>query len=91
MCNDDLTDPMYSRNGITSPFGKCDTQLSPIPIQDEVKNNLITLATLSGMTLSEYARNVLTEHSIGRIAMVRLNANRGQVGTSAIHRENDRP
>lgn len=66
-----MPDTRYSRSGNTNGMGKCSEEVKT-HVPEDVKNALVTLATVNGMTLSEYTRSVLQDHAFGRLHTVRL-------------------
>ena len=53
------------------PLGKC-TAESKVSLPDLIDQHLAFLATAHGMTKSAYMRDVLTEHCLGRVEVVRM-------------------
>jgi hypothetical protein len=64
----------FSRSGVTSPLGKCDSRLD-VPMSGELKEALSVLATLKGggvkRPAAEYARQILEEHAFGVLPLIR--------------------
>lgn len=88
MCNDDLTDPMYSRNGTTHPLGKCDAQLV-LQLPEQMKNDIIGVAFSDNCpTPSEWVRSLISRELYGKINMIRLNTKSASVETLGIHSTN---
>lgn len=72
-----MTKTSLSRTGNSDPSGKKDKRLDML-VTEELENALISLATLRGMTKSEYARSILEKAMFGEFVMVQRLANRGQ-------------
>jgi len=69
----------FARSGNTNPFGKCSEDIkSKVP--EEVKDQMTALAVMSGMTLSEYVRDMCLEHIYGHMAIIRAKAGKGMPG-----------
>lgn len=69
----------FSRNGSSHPFGKCDTELkTQLPAQ--LRDELVSLATLRGQTVSEYLREIITLHLHGNLTVVRMMIDRAEHG-----------
>lgn len=61
-------DSMFSRSGRSSPLGKCSARMD-IPCSDKLKDDLTGLAFMHRKTLSEYVREVLEEHTYGKLTI----------------------
>lgn len=57
------------------PLGKCTAEMK-VSLPDEVDDMVGFLAVAHGMSKSAYAREVLTEHCLGKAAVVRLRVQR---------------
>lgn len=72
-----MSDPMLSRSGNSSPFGKNDRRLD-ILIHEDLENAIIAMATLRGIPKGEFARSILEKAMFGEFSMVQKIANRDQ-------------
>lgn len=64
---------MFSRSIHRTSEGKATEEIK-IRVSEEIKGELAGLAALHGLTLSEYLREVATEHCRGRLYTIRLRA-----------------
>lgn len=64
------TDPSFSRSGI-SVGDKCDEPVKTL-VPSHLHECLVALAALEGVGMSEYVRDVLSEHVYGRMTHVRM-------------------
>ncbi|HEX5464437.1 MAG TPA: hypothetical protein VFW88_06945 [Burkholderiales bacterium] len=67
----------FSRSPTPHPLGKCDTELKT-QVPERLRDELATLATLNGQTVSEYLRDMVTLHlhgylDVARMAVKRMN------------------
>ena len=60
-----------SRQPSPHPLGKCDTELKT-QVPERLRDEIATLATLRGQTVSEYVRELLTAHVHGYLGAIRL-------------------
>lgn len=60
----------FSRGGRTSPFGKASDEIR-VMVPEQIKNELIAMAVLHGLSVSEYCRQVLVEHLHGSLVRLR--------------------
>jgi hypothetical protein len=60
-----------SRNGSSNPLGKLVAERK-VSLPEIVDERVTALAALRGKPVSEYIRDVLTEHVLGRFDVVRL-------------------
>lgn len=60
--------PMFSRSGGTNPLGKNSEEVKTL-VPQELKERLQALATLTGVNLSEYIREVLMGHIYGQFSL----------------------
>ena len=71
---------MLSRSGNTGDGKK--TERLDIPMSEELKAECTTMATINGLPVSEWARNVLEEALHGKLGMVRRMTRRNSFGPS---------
>ncbi|WP_067070333.1 hypothetical protein [Roseateles chitosanitabidus] len=77
MTEDDVN---FSRSGRSDPGGKLVSRLD-IPVSQETEEAVIAMATLSGMSKSEFARHLLERALFGEFNVMRRSvAGRGQFG-----------
>lgn len=62
---------LFSRSGQSNGAGKLTEEVRSL-LPPEVKEQLTALAVLSGRTLSEYLRDLLTDHVYGHVHRLRL-------------------
>lgn len=79
---DPASDTMLSRSGTSSPDGKMTARLD-IPITERLESQIITLATLAGMSKAEWARAALDEFMNGRFGMVQRMAQGQSAGNGS--------
>lgn len=61
-----LDDPMFSRSGVTSPFGKLDDRIEAFKIESEVKARFAERAALAGKkNPTEFLRDVMRVVAFG--------------------------
>lgn len=58
--------PAFSRSGNTSQYGKSTVELKAM-VPEQIKNEVIALATLQGLTPSEYLREFISMHLHGGV------------------------
>ena len=66
--NDD--DVVFSRSGRTDPSGKLTSRLD-VPVSQETEEAVIAMATLTGMTKSEFVRHILERALFGEFNVMR--------------------
>jgi len=69
-------DPLLSRPQQSNPFGKNTAEIKSL-VDEDTRDALVALAFASGMTVSEYLRNLLLIHVHGSATMLRLAHQRG--------------
>lgn len=62
---------LFSRPAYPHPLGKCDTELKT-QVPERLRDELATLATLNGQTVSEYLRDIVTLHLYGHMDVARM-------------------
>lgn len=62
--------PLHARRGVSHPLGKCDSEIKTA-VPAAVAEAVIALKTLTGQPSAEIIRDALTEHTLGRLAMLR--------------------
>jgi hypothetical protein len=73
--------PLFSRSGTTNALGKNSEEVKTL-VPMELKERLQALATISGVNLSEYTRNVLMSHVYGEFSMLQMKSQgRNREGT----------
>lgn len=73
--------PRFSRSGATNPLGKNSEEVKTL-VPAELKERLQALATIGGINLSEYTRNVLMSHVYGEFSMLQMKSQgRNREGT----------
>lgn len=60
----------FSRSGKTCPFGKSTEEIR-VMVPEQIKEELIAMAVLHGLSASEYCRQVLVEHLHGSLVRLR--------------------
>ncbi len=65
-------DVLFSRSGRTDPGGKLSSRLD-VPVSQETEEAVIAMATLMGMTKSEFARHILERALFGEFNVMRRN------------------
>lgn len=63
-------EPLFSRSGHTSPWGKSDAELR-VMLPERIKEEITAMAVLHGQSVSEYCRQVLVEHLHGSLVRLR--------------------
>lgn len=71
----------FSRGGSTSPFGKSADEIR-VMVPEQIKQELIAMAVLHGLSVSEYCRQVLVEHLHGSLVRIRNKNGRGYGGNT---------
>ena len=71
--NNEQPSILFSRSGVTNPFGKCTEELK-IPLDEETKEAVVYLAYASGMKPAEFGRYLLQCHCFGHATMMRHRA-----------------
>lgn len=59
-----------SRNGHSSPLGKCDARID-VSLPQILKDEITALAVVDGMSTGEYCRIVLELHARGHLSVIR--------------------
>lgn len=79
-----MTDPAFSRSGVTHPTGKLTEQIPAVRISGETKERLEGQARQVNLTLQEYVRELLTirAHGEEEIRSMYLNRVAGVSGSS---------
>jgi predicted DNA binding CopG/RHH family protein len=69
--------PMLSRSGSSNPLGKCDRRLDTL-VSEDLENAVIAMATMRGLSKSEYVRLVLERSMFGEFPMMQKIVTRGE-------------
>lgn len=64
-------EPKFSRSGDTNPLGKNSEEVKTL-VPQELKDRLQALATVGGVNLSEYVREVLLAHVYGQFSRLQM-------------------
>ena len=75
----DQNDTQFSRSGSSCSFGKCTEEIKA-KFPEEVKDQIAALATLNGLTVSEYLRDMCIAHVYGHVATLRAKYGNGTAG-----------
>lgn len=64
----------HARRGVSHPLGKCDTDIETA-VPAAVAEAVIALKTLTGRPSAEIIRDAITERTLGKLVMLRPDAN----------------
>lgn len=67
---------LFSRNGSSHPLGKLDSELPKIKVPEALMLEIFQRSSRSGVSVSEYMREVLMIHAFGEEAVISLYAER---------------